>query len=455
MAAVTSGVADARVGAGLIYCCLLAQHVLGGLPAPQNVSLTSKNFSLFLTWVPEEHTPETFYIVEIKSYDVWQPFANCTNPLGEGCDVTCTIRSCYRLYQAKVGSNVPGHPISWSFSRYFYPFNELELGAPQLKVVVKEESVLVHLQIKLAACKEEVLKACLIDNLSYEVEYWNTDEAVRLPVKQSSTENVIEIEKSQLQGSNNCVSARSVYKNTMKISNFSEPVCFELKAKGLQAEVLFTSLLGFLLAITILIIITTVKVKQIISVPSKLKTPEALDFTRTIAFTQEEDYHSVECSLPNVIDCNKSEEIIEEKTAFERTVKQEETETSVLNDVDCSSESDEEIECSDYTENRWIPEGMVFDNDEPLDDDFHQTANTEPYQKASDSFMSSHVAMGIQSQVSDCCNHDTLRTDEDWPSSITSEVLNSQNFRDSIGLLQHCDEHSNSDIPLSSVQLLI
>ncbi|XP_062891560.1 interferon lambda receptor 1-like [Mobula hypostoma] len=462
MAALTSGAAGAGLGLGLIFCCLLTQHVLGGLPAPRNVSLTSKNFSLFLTWVPEEHRPENFYLVEIKSYDVWQPFTNCTSPLGEGCDVTCTIRDCYQYLQARVGSNVSGHSISWSFSRGFSPFMELELGAPQLKVVVKEESVLVHLRINLTACKEEVLKACLIDNLSYEVKFWNTDEGVRHPVQQSSTENIIKIEKSQLQGSNNCVSARSVYSNTKKMSNFCEPVCFELKVKGFQTAVLFTilaSLFGSLLIILTLIAITMVKVKQNISVPPELKTPEALDFTRTIYFTQVEDYHSVECSLPNVIDCNESEEILEEKTAFERIVKQEETETSASNDVDCSSESDEEIECFDYTESRWIPDGIVFDNDELLNNDFHQTANTKPYQKADNSSMFSHVATDVQSQVCDCSNHDILQTEwpgaEDQPSSVTSEVLNSQNFHDSIDLLQHCDKHSSSDILLTSVQLLI
>ncbi|XP_051892670.1 uncharacterized protein LOC127581882 [Pristis pectinata] len=441
-------------GAGLLLCGL-THCVLGGLLALGNVSLTSKNFSLLLTWVPEERSPEILYLTKIKPSDVWLSFPNCTNLSGEGCDVTCTIEDCYRNYQAKVGRIVPGHPTAWSLSRQFYPFFDLELGAPQLQVVLKEKSVLVLLKIKLAACKEKVLKACLIDNLSYEVEFWNADERVKRPIKQSSTENKIEIKKDRLRGSNNCVSARSVYKSTMKQSNFSEPVCFNLKAKGHQTAMIFAILVS-LLGMFILIPIIVVKVKK---KTSGLKIPEALDFTKNITFTQMEDYQPVECSLLYVIHCNKNEEMNEEKTVLERNIRQENIKTSVLGDLDCSSESDEENECSDYTENHWIPDGMIFDEDETLDDDFHQTSNTEPYQKANCSFTSSHIAIDIQSQDSDCSSHQALQTKlyagDASSSSVTSVVLNSQNYSDSIGLLEDGDNSNNGDIPLTSVKLLI
>ncbi|XP_069752411.1 uncharacterized protein [Narcine bancroftii] len=217
-----------RVGFSLT--CLFMHCALGGLPAPQNVALISKNFSLFLTWVPEEYPLEIVYIVKIKRNNDWIPFPNCTNPSGEGCDVTCTIESCYKDYQAKVGSNASGHQITWSQSRSFIPFRKMELGAPQVKVVLKEESVFVHLDVKLAACKEKVLKACLLDNLSYEVEYWNTVDHKR--TKLYSTEKVIEIRKDRLICSNNCVNARSVYTSTLRKGNFSEPVCFNIKTDG-------------------------------------------------------------------------------------------------------------------------------------------------------------------------------------------------------------------------------
>ncbi|XP_078279371.1 interleukin-10 receptor subunit beta-like isoform X2 [Rhinoraja longicauda] len=456
-------------GTSLIFSlsCLLGHHALGtalravgSLPPPQNVNLSSKNFSLFLTWVPAEHSPEIFYLAGRGR--VWRRAPNCSDPSGEGCDLTCTIESCYEDYLVKVGSRGPGPSTNWSLSRYFNPFQDIDLGAPQLKVDLKEQSVLVHLKVKLAVCKEKVLGACLLDNLSYDVKFWNADERVTKPIEQSTAEKVMEIQKTQLYGSNICVSARSVYKNTYKKSNFSEPLCLSFEAKGahlLMAVIVVGSLLACVLGIFIVIPLAVTKMRDITSVPSGLKMPEALDFINKISFIQMEYYQPVDCSLLNVIRCNASGETIEEKAARERTVAGEDIATRAMGGLDSSSESEGDLECLDYTENRWIPDGMIFGRDDDrLDDHFYQRANTDPYRKTDCSSMSIHAALDIQRQGSGCSDHPAPQTkscsDVASPYSVNSELLNCSDLHDSINVLEPSDQGSDDDIPLTSVKLL-
>lgn len=445
----------AAAGTRLVLSCILGHHVLGNLPPSQNVNLSSKNFSLLLNWNTEEYSPEIFYLAS----SVWRRAPNCTDPSGEGCDLTCTIESCYADYRVKIGSRVPGPSTAWRWSKSFNPFKDIDLGAPQLKVDLKEESMLVHLMVKLAVCKEKVLKACLLDNLSYDVKFWNADELFKRPIEQNTAEKVLEIQKTQLDGSNVCVSARSVYKSFNKRGNFSEPLCLSLKAKGVHMLMVpvLVGLVACALGLFILIPLVVIKVRNIISVPSGLKTPEALDFTNKISSIQMEYCQPVDCSLLNVIHCNESG-MMKEKTSSERTVPGDDIATGALGGLDSSSESDEDLESYGYTENRWIPDGVIMDRDERPDDSFYQAANTDPYRKANCSFTSNHAAFDIQSQGSGCSHNTPLQTklcsDVASPCSVNSVLLNCSNFHDSINVLEPCDEGSNDDVPLTSVKLL-
>ncbi|XP_067862775.1 interferon lambda receptor 1-like [Heptranchias perlo] len=440
-----------------LWCILsyvLIQQVLGNISVPsQNVILNSKNFSLFLTWTPsEELPPETLYEMIITPKANWLPLRNCA----EGCDITCIIEKCYTYYQAKVRSILPGLPVVWSKSNRFMPFSDVELGAPQVKVVLGEESVTVQLQIKLTTCKTKVFKACLLENLSYEVEFWDADERVKRPMKRNLTNNTMEIQKSELRGSNNCIAARSVHKTSAKRSNFSEPVCFNLKQKELQTGE-YVAIVGTMLGLLFLILIAVAIVKKIICVPSEVKIPATLDFTKNIIFTQMmANIQPDVCKLSIIIHC-------EQNIAPERNLLKEEIETkqvNVLDNTDFTDESDEEDECCNYTDNWWIPDGVFFDKGETFANIQHQTPKAETYQKVNCSSVSSIGAIDIQSQNPDCIEHNRLQTksydDVCNPSSLTSIVLNSNNFSDHITSVvqEHEEKDRNGDIPLSSVQIL-
>ncbi|XP_067867861.1 interferon lambda receptor 1-like [Heterodontus francisci] len=442
-------------------CCqilayVLFPHVLGNLSVPsQNVILSSKNFSLFLTWTStEEHPPETSYKVEIRPKQAWSQLSNCTAPSREGCDITCTIASCYTEYQARVGSILPGIPIVWNLSNVFIPFRNVELGAPQMKVDVGNESITVHLQIKLTTCKERVLKACLLKQLTYEVAFWDADEHVQRPIKQSLMKNSAEIQKSEFRGSNNCISARSVLKSFLKYSNFSEPVCFSLKQKELETAK-YLAILGSALGGIFLISIAVTIVRKIIWVPSKVKMPAALDFTESMIFTHNmADIQPDVCKLSIITWCDKSEaEVYEQQIALKRNLLKE---TIFLDDADSTDESDED-ECCGYTDSRWIPDGVICDKDETLDIQ-HQAFIAEAHQKANCSLVSSIGAIDLQSQAADYTDYNRLQPKSyiSNPISFISDVLTNKNFSDSINsaVLDHDEQSSGGDIPLKSVKIL-
>ncbi|XP_041069144.1 interferon lambda receptor 1-like [Carcharodon carcharias] len=438
---------------------LLIIHVLGNvLMSSQNVTLSSKNFSLFLTWTPPvEHSPETLYKVEIKPEDVWFQPANCTFPSEEGCDVTCTIKNCYTRYQARVRSILPETAVIWKQSNVFTPFYDVELGAPQVKVVLGEESVTMHLRFNLAPCKEKVLEACLLKKLTYELKIWDKDEHIKRPIKQSLIKNSVEIQRSELRGNNNCISARSIDKSLLKYSNFSTPYCFSLKSKELQTEK-YLAIMGSMLGVFILISITVAIVKKIAWVTSSVKMPAALDFTTSTIFTQKlADTQPDVCKLSIITYCDKNEtEMYEQNIALERNLVKE---TNFLDNADCTDESDEENECCDYTDRRWIPDGVMLDKDEMLDNDQHQALIAEGYQKANCSFDSTIGAVDLQSQESDCTKHNRPQTksniDVSNPISFTSDILNSKCSSDCINsVLDHDEQSSNADIPLMSVKVL-
>ncbi|XP_078093340.1 uncharacterized protein LOC144508993 [Mustelus asterias] len=443
------------------FSLMVIVHVLGDVSMSlQNVTLNSKNFSLLLSWTPpEDHPPETLYKVELRPENDWLETANCAFPLVESCDVTCTIKSCYASYQARVGSILPESPIVWSQSNTFIPFFNVELGTPQVSVTSEEESITVNLQIKLIQCKETVLRTCLLEKLSYEVEIWDEDEHIKRPIKQSLSSNSLEIQKSELRGNNNCISARSINKSVLKSSNFSQPYCFSLKQEELQTEK-YLAVMGSVLGVLFLISIAVAIMKTIIWITSSVKMPAALDFTMTPVSTWLADAQVDVYKLSVATCCYKSEaEIYEQNIALERNLVEE---TDFLDSADCTDASDEECgnECGNYTDRRWIPDGVMCDEDEMLDDVQHQAPIPEAYQKANRFFDSSDCAVDLQDQESDCTDHNRPQTktcvDVSNPASFTSDILDRKHSSNSINsvVLDHDEQGSDADIPLISVKVL-
>ncbi|XP_038650994.1 interferon lambda receptor 1-like [Scyliorhinus canicula] len=439
---------------GLAYVVII--HVFGNVSmSSQKLALSSKNFSMFLTWAPPvDHPPESLYKVEIKPEDVWLQTTNCAFPSEEDCDVTCTIKNCYSPYKARVGNILPESPVVWNLSNEFTPFYDVELGAPQMSVALVEESITVNLQIKLRHCKEMLLKACLLETLTYEVEIWDEDEHIKRPIKQNVIGNSLEIRKSELRGNNNCIAARSINKSLKKSSDFSKPYCFRLKQEVLQTK-MYLAIMGSALGVLFLISIAVAIMKKMLT--SSVKMPAALDFTSSTLFIPVADAHPDVCKLSVVTCCDKSEaDVSEQNIILEGNLTKE---TNFLDIADCTDESDEESEYSGYTDRRWIPDGVMLDQDETLNDQ-RQAPIAKAYQKANCFDDSIIGAVELQDQQSGCIDHNRPQTkffvDVSNPVSINSDVRHSKHFSDcmSFVVLDHDEQSSNADVPLISVKVL-
>ncbi|XP_048414200.1 interferon lambda receptor 1-like isoform X1 [Stegostoma tigrinum] len=452
-------------GAGCLHVVsyIFSILVLGNVLIPaQNVTLSSKNFSLFLTWTPPEvHPPQSIYSMEIMPENVWIEPANCKFPSEKICDITCTIKNCYSMYKARGRSLLPETPVVWKLSNGFIPLDDVELGPPQMEIIIREESLMVHLQIKLIQCKRKVFDACLLKQLTYEVEIWDVNEPVRRPIKQSVRGNSMEIAKHELRGHSNCISARSVYQSLRKFSSFSKPVCFTLDQEERLIEK-YLVIMGSALGILFLVSVAAAIVKNIICIPSNVKMPSALDFTRPTTFMQKmADAQTDVCELSIATCFEKSEtEICEQNVTLESNLLKE---GNLLDNVDDPDESDEENECCNYTDRRWIPDGVMFDKAETSGDTEHQVPIAEGYRKANCFTASTISVTDLQSQGSDCADHrlehapqTNLYIPVSNPVSFTSDSFDSKHFNNGIDsiVLDHDEWRSNGDVPLMSVQIL-
>ncbi|GCC34671.1 interferon lambda receptor 1-like isoform X1 [Chiloscyllium punctatum] len=444
-----------------IILYIFITDVLGNVLIPaQNLTLSSKNFSVFLTWMPpEEHPPQATYSVEIMPKNVWIEPANCMFPSEKICDVTCTIKNCYSELKARVRSLLPETPVVSTYG--FIPLYDVELGPPQMEIVFEEESLMVHLQVKLIQCKNEVLDACLLKQLIYEVVIWDVNEPVRTLIKRSELDNSVQIAKSELRGYRNCISAKSIYQSLKKSSSLSKPVCFTLEAKEHQTEK-FLGIIGPVLGTFFLILVTALIVKSVICIPSNMKIPSALDFTWPTTFTQKMAVAQPDLCELSIITCfEKSEaEICEQNIVLESNLLKE---ANFLHNGDDSDESDGETECCNYTDRRWIPDGVMFDKDETPDDTEYQVSNAEGYRKANFFTVSAIGAVDLQSQESDHTDHKLQHAPRTTshillsnPVSFSSDVLDSKHFRNGIDsiVLDRDEQRSNGDVPLMSVQIL-
>ncbi|OXB77764.1 UNVERIFIED_CONTAM: hypothetical protein H355_000519, partial [Colinus virginianus] len=78
----------------------------GQLPAPQNVTLLSKDFDMILTWTPGEGSPpDVLYTVKYESkgrMDKWIKVPHCKNIHSISCNLTCVIPNFFIKFRARV-----------------------------------------------------------------------------------------------------------------------------------------------------------------------------------------------------------------------------------------------------------------------------------------------------------------------------------------------------------------
>ncbi|XP_067903824.1 interleukin-20 receptor subunit alpha-like [Heterodontus francisci] len=143
----------------IIFLHLLL-HVLGQLPAPQNVDLTSVNFRYFVTWKPGARSPSGIrYTVEAcnlsRNNGIFTPVKNCSNISTLSCDLSHIFKNPFALYWVRVKSITSTSESKWVESKELQPLRDTILGPPIINVRSNNQIIEVTLDMPLTPHKRK------------------------------------------------------------------------------------------------------------------------------------------------------------------------------------------------------------------------------------------------------------------------------------------------------------
>ncbi|KAK2496946.1 hypothetical protein MC885_001831 [Smutsia gigantea] len=270
------------VGAGrwapVLLCLLQSAPRQPHLAPPQNVSLLSRNFSVYLTWLPGPGNPQNVtYSVAYQSSSNprrWRKVEKCLGIKELACSLMCLEKQdLYNKFKGRVRA-VSLHARSpWVESEYLDYLFEVEPAPPILEVTRTEEILNINATYQIPPCMPP-------PDLKYEVDFWKngTGNKTRFPV--TPHDQPVQIPLQPATSGHHCLSARTIYTfGNPKYSEFSKPTCFFLEAPGASwAFLVLPPLLGLLL----LVIATGCVIwKSFTGNPwlQRAKMPRALDFS--------------------------------------------------------------------------------------------------------------------------------------------------------------------------------
>ncbi|XP_055979137.1 interferon lambda receptor 1 [Sorex fumeus] len=239
------------------------------LAPPQNVTLLTRDFYMYLTWLPGPGNPENVtYSVQYQSLSEtkWHKVKSCRRTTALNCDLTCLesldkfnkVKAQVRAISAKSKSH-------WVESRFLEYLFEVEPAPPVLLITQAENFLNIKATYQLPSCRDL--------NLKYQLAFWKegTENKTLFP------DNPVQIPLPPLAYGNYCLSARTIYAySDIKYSSFSTPTCIFLKDPGASWAFL-------LLLLPVLLVITAGGVvwKKFTGScwSEKAKMPQTLDFS--------------------------------------------------------------------------------------------------------------------------------------------------------------------------------
>ncbi|KAK1340371.1 hypothetical protein QTO34_018940 [Cnephaeus nilssonii] len=246
------------------------------LAPPQNVTLLSRNFSVYLTWLPGPGNPQNVtYRVAYQSnpQTVAKSEKVCKN---QRADMFSDVPGEAGPVQQVQGPRAGGfsqHQVPWVESKYLEYLFEVEPAPPILVVTQTEEVLKANATYQLPPCMPP-------SDLKYEVDFWKegTGNKTRFPVTPHGQPVQIPLQADA--SGYHCLSARTIYTfGDPKYSEFSKPTCFSLGTPGVHwaflvlPPVLLLPLMGIALGCVIWRSFTANPWFQ------RAKMPQALDFS--------------------------------------------------------------------------------------------------------------------------------------------------------------------------------
>uniref|UniRef100_A0ABM5ET19 Interferon lambda receptor 1 isoform X1 n=1 Tax=Pogona vitticeps TaxID=103695 RepID=A0ABM5ET19_9SAUR len=270
-----------RIGA-LVFLAFFSQvtaQVL--LPHPRDLTLLSKDFSLFLSWLPDDSYPSgVSYTVQWRDpYDAqWEDVPHCRDISGRSCNITCVPRELHNRYwvriRAQMRSRAGMASSAWVELKDIDYALYVEPAPPMLQVHETENIVRVNATFLYPSCAKDILQ----HQVYYNLETWEAGTEKKNRYERPEA-NVIELNMMQWPSGNYCFHARSYFQTNEKWSHFSRPVCTQLHGKGILQGAAENWTLIFL---PLLLVVSAGPLSVYVWCRHKLKqakTPQALDFS--------------------------------------------------------------------------------------------------------------------------------------------------------------------------------
>ncbi|XP_036603527.1 interferon lambda receptor 1 [Trichosurus vulpecula] len=278
--------------APLLLCLLQPTPGRSKLARPQNVTMLSQNFRVYLTWRPGPNYPlNVTYVVKYQSFENerWRKVKHCMGIASQECDLTCLRNQGLHIkYKGRVRAVAHGTYSLWAESPTYLDYLfDVEPAPPNLTWIRTQKTVSINATYELPHCVGLL-------NLKYEVEFWKEGSPNKTRSQATLHGTEVKIPISPASTGCYCLSARTIYLLiTPKYSKFSQPVCFLLGTPGTQVIMLAPVLL--LLAIIILSCMYCLK--NIYS--QQAKRPQSLDFSsykcpvKTLELNRQESFRDL------------------------------------------------------------------------------------------------------------------------------------------------------------------
>ncbi|XP_033013654.1 interferon lambda receptor 1 [Lacerta agilis] len=225
----------------LRVCCLVMLAFFGQasgtvgqeflLSPPQNLTLVSKDFHLFLTWLPasDDLRGVTYTVQWIEPYRLqWDDVLHCRDISETVCNVTCVSPELDNRYSVQVKAqmkNSTGMASSkWvELNNIDYTVN-VELAPPILQLKKTENALDVNIASSYPSCAKATFQ-----DLTYDLEY-GIDGAGKPRNYTEIKKNVLGFDTTHWSSGRYCFRARAFVSE--KWSNYSKPVCTLLHEKA-------------------------------------------------------------------------------------------------------------------------------------------------------------------------------------------------------------------------------
>ncbi|XP_017390050.2 interferon lambda receptor 1 [Cebus imitator] len=157
----------------LLLCLLQAAPGRPRLAPPQNVTLLSQNFSVYLTWLPGLGNPQDVtYVVAYQSSPTpgrWRKVEKCAGTKELVCSLMCLKKQdLYNKFKGRVRTVSPSSKSPWVESEYLDYLFEVEPAPPLLVLTQTEEILSVNATYQLPPCMPPL-------DLKYEVAFWKEE----------------------------------------------------------------------------------------------------------------------------------------------------------------------------------------------------------------------------------------------------------------------------------------